>query len=354
MSIYSERIKRLMEVVKSQHASDLHLTIGRRPTIRLSGTLIPLNDEPILTPEDTFEFMVALLPDNQKRQFLEEKQIDLAYSLDQTSRFRINAFMQRGGVGIAMRYIPFEIPSIEDLSLPPILRDFALMQQGFFLVVGPVGQGKTTTLASLIQIINKEREEHIVTIEDPIEYLHTQDKSIIDQREIGIDAIDFSSALHAAFRQDVNVILIGEMRDAETMSAAVTAAETGHMVFATLHTNDAVQTISRIIDSFPSSQQNQVRSQLSSSLSGIFSQRLIAKQGGGVVPTYELLINTNASANLIRESRIHEIPSIIQTNRDVGMISMESRLADLVRQQLISIETARAYTQYPDLLERLI
>jgi twitching motility protein PilT len=354
MSRHFDQLKRFMEIVRNEGASDLHLSIGRYPSVRLDGRLTSLAGETVIIPEDTFEYMSSLLSEDQKKIFLIDKQIDLAYSLDRDTRFRVNIFMQRGGVGIAMRHIPREIPTLESLNLPLTLKEFALRQQGFFLVVGPVGQGKTTTLASMIQIINTEREEHILTIEDPIEHLHFQDKSIIDQREIGIDARDFASALHAAFRQDVNVIMVGEMRDVDTMSAAVTAAETGHLVFSTLHTNDAVQTINRIVDSFPAGQQNQIRSQISSSLSGIFSQRLVPKIGGGVIPAYELLINNTAISNLIRENRIHEIPSIIQTNRDAGMISMEYCLADLVRSQQITVDTGLAFTQYPDILSRLI
>jgi twitching motility protein PilT len=250
--------------------------------------------------------------------------------------------------------IPAEIKTLADLNLPPVLESFARKKQGFFLCVGPVGQGKTTTLASLLEMVNSERPEHIVTIEDPVEYLYQPKKSIVDQREVGLDTKDFYTALVGALRQDVDVILVGEMRDKETIAAAVTAAETGHLVFSTLHTNNASQTIDRIIDSFPSDQQDQIRVQLSNSLAGIFSQRLIPRISGGMVPAYELLINNNASANLIREKRTHEIDTIIETGSEHGMISMNRTLADLVRKGEITPENAMLNSFRPEILEKMI
>jgi len=247
-----------------------------------------------------------------------------------------------------------KIRSLEELGLPPWLANFAKKQQGFFLVVGPVGQGKTTTLAALIELINTERTEHIVTIEDPIEYLFTQKKSMIEQREVKIDTKDFPTALRSAFRQDIDVIMIGEMRGIETMSAAVTAAETGHLVFSTLHTNDAAQTIDRIIDSFPAEQQQQIRLQLAGSLLGIFSQRLVPRISGGLIPAFELLIKNTAVANLIRERRTHEINTVIETSSDQGMIDMNRSLAELVRRGEITAESAFSRSLDPKILERLL
>jgi twitching motility protein PilT len=253
-----------------------------------------------------------------------------------------------------LRYIPKEIRSISELNVPSILESFARREQGFFLVVGPVGQGKSTTLAALVELINTERMEHIVTIEDPIEQVYVPKQSLIDQREVGIDTDSFSTALYAAFRQDVDVLLVGEMRDPETMAAAVTAAETGHLVFSTLHTNNAAQTIDRIIDSFSASQQEQVRLQLASALSGIFSQRLIPRVSGGLIPAFELLINNKAVANLIREKRTHEINTVIETSQQDGMIDFNRSLAELVARGEITVENAYSHSLNPNALDRLI
>ena len=350
---YQKHLTDLVEIIESEAASDLHLSIGRHPTIRVAGTLIPLVKYPKLSGSDTLEFLTLLLTPEEKEKFLLDKEIDFSYQ-HQEIRFRGNGFVQRGGVGVALRYIPREIPSLEDLRLPPILESFANRKQGFFLVVGPVGQGKTTTLASMIDIINTRRQEHIVTIEDPIEYIHVQKQSIIDQREVGVDTHGFAPALRSVFRQDANVILVGEMRGIETIGTAVTAAETGHLVFATLHTNDAAQTISRIIDVFPAAQQGQIRSQLASSLTGIFSQRLVPRDEGGVVPAYELLINNEAVGNLIREKRVHEIASVIETGMEQGMVHMDRSLAELVKGGEVSMERAEKYSTRPQLLSRYV
>lgn len=257
-------------------------------------------------------------------------------------------------MGIALRLIPNVIRDFTELSLPPILQSFTQRSQGFFLCVGPVGQGKSTTLAAMVNTINKTRAEHIVTIEDPIEYVYKEEKSLVDQREVGLDTKSFETALNAALRQDVDVILVGEMRNTETIAAAVTAAETGHLVYSTLHTNDAAQTINRIVDSFPGSQQEQIRVQLASSLIAIFSQRLIPRIAGGLVPAYELLINNSAVANLIRDNRIHEIQSVIETGLEQGMIDMNRSLARLVQNGEISVENAFTYAVNPKGLERLL
>jgi twitching motility protein PilT len=288
------------------------------------------------------------------RRFIENKELDFSYQYKDLARFRGNAFIQQGYFGVALRLIPKQIKALNELGLPSSLENFVRRKQGFFLVVGPVGQGKSTTLASMIEMVNQERAEHIVTIEDPIEYVYDQKKSIIDQREVGIDTNTFESALTEALRQDVNVILVGEMRNHETMAAAITAAETGHLVFSTLHTNSAAQTIDRIIDTFPANQQDQIRVQLASALSGVFSQRLIPRISGGMIPAYELLVANAAVANLIREKRTHEINTIIETGVAEGMIDMNRCLADLVRRGEISIEDAYQRSLNPKVLERLL
>lgn len=354
MSDYKKEIDELIEIVISEGGSDLHISNGRHPTIRVLGTLVPLVKKPLLSPKDTLGLVEVILPEGKMQTFLDTKELDFSYAYKDRARFRCNAFWSSGSAGIAMRMIPKNIPALEELNLPESLADFARIQQGFFLVVGPVGQGKTTTLASMIELINKERAEHIITIEDPVEYVYEQKQSIIDQREIGIDAPDFHSALRGTFRQDVDVILVGEMREPETIATAVTAAETGHLVFSTLHTNNAAQTIDRILDSFPPEQQPQIRAQLSNTLTGIFSQRLLPRVSGGVIPAYELLVNNSAVANLIREGRTHEIDSIIQTGLEQGMVDMNRGLAELVGKGEITIETARAYSLKPQILERLL
>ncbi len=346
-------IKDLIAAVEQQNASDLHLGEGRVPSARISSLLIPLEKFGVLSRDDLGTILEDILPTGKKDEFLKNKEVDFSYATHNI-RFRGNAFFQQGQIGIALRLIPKHIRTLEELRLPGILETFTRRTQGFFLVVGPVGQGKSTTLASMVELINQERPEHILTIEDPIEYQYEPKKSIIDQREIGIDTNDFHTALVSMVRQDINVVLLGEMRDPETISAAVTAAETGHLVFSTLHTNNAPQTIDRIIDSFPSSQQPQIRTQLSSSLSGIFSQRLIPRIAGGVVPAYELLITNTAVSNLIRESRTHEIPSVIETGSQDGMIDFNRSLADLVRAGEITVENAYHHSLNPKILEKLL
>jgi len=351
---YKKELIELIEIVVQEGASDLHLSEGKEPIIRVSGSLLPLIKKPKLSANDTLGFVTELLKPEQKKLFLETQEVDFSFAYKDRIRFRGNAFFQQGTISVALRLIPREIKPLEELNLPPILAEFTKREQGFFLLVGPVGQGKSTTLASLIEMINQERAEHIVTIEDPIEYLFEQKKSLIDQREVRIDTEDFPVALRQVFRQDVDVIMIGEMRSPETISTAVTAAETGHLVFSTLHTNNAAQTIDRIIDSFPSGQQEQIRIQLAGSLAGIFSQRLIPRISGGLVPAYELLINNAAVANLIREKRSHEINTVIETGADQGMIDMNRSLADLVRRGEITVENAFMRSLNPKVLERLV
>jgi len=351
---YKKELEDLILTVVREGGSDLHLSTKRHPTVRVSGNLVPLVKKEILTPEDTLGFVGELLSKEQKEEFLRVKEMDFSYNFGKEARFRGNAFFQRGSVGVALRLIPRKIKTLAELNLPDLLSDFARKKQGFFLTVGPVGQGKSTTLASMIQMINNERTEHIITIEDPIEYMFEEDKSIIDQREVRIDTRDFYTALRSAFRQDVDVMMIGEMRGTETISTAVTAAETGHLVLSTLHTNNAAQTIDRIIDSFPPEGQNQIRVQLAGSLLGIFSQRLIPRISGGMIPAYELLINNNAVSNLIREGRTHEINVVIETGSESGMIDMNKSLAELVRAGEIRPEDAYTYSFNPKGLEKLI
>jgi twitching motility protein PilT len=351
---YKQLLNELIDAVIKQSGSDLHLSEGRHPTFRISGDLVPLLQRPELTKDDTDGLLRELVEDTKLEKFQKTFELDFSYAHNDGNRFRGNAFVQQGHVGIVLRLIPKEIKTLQELNLPAILEEFARKKQGFFLLVGPVGQGKTTTLASMVELINQERAEHIITIENPTEYIYQQKKSIIDQREVHIDTESFHKALVGSLRQDVDVILVGEMRDQDTISAAVTAAETGHLVLSTLHTNNASQTIDRIIDSFAADQQDQIRIQLAGSLLGIFSQRLIPRISGGMVPAYELLVNTTAVQNLIREKRTHEIDTVIETGMDHGMIDMNRTLADLVRRGEITVENAYLHSFRPKVLERLI
>ncbi len=351
---YKKELQELIETLMKEGGSDLHLSEGRHPMVRVAGFLVPLMHKDVLTAKDTAGILDALLGKENRDLFYQNREIDFSWSYDGKARFRGNGFFQRGSVSIALRLIPTTIKTLAELSLPPILETFTKKEQGFFLVVGPVGQGKTTTLAAMVEMINADRAEHIVTIEDPIEFIYEQKKSIIDQREVRVDTADFHSALTSVFRQDIDVLMVGEMRDPETISTAVTAAETGHLVLSTLHTNNAAQTIDRIIDSFPSDQQEQIRAQLSESMTGIFSQRLIPRVSGGLIPAYELLINTNAVANLIREKRTHEINTMIETGLDQGMIDMNRSLAELARAGEITVENAYLYSLNPKALAKLI
>ncbi len=351
---YVKELEDLVNTVVKEGASDLHISEGRQPNIRVSGFLIPLVKKSASTSDDIKGLLKQLLTPENHEMFLKKHEIDFSYSCKDGTRFRGNGFYQQGKVSIALRLIPQKIRTLQELNLPSILETFTRKQQGFFLVVGPVGHGKTTTLASMIEMINETRAEHILTIEDPIEYLYQPKKSLIDQREVRLDTSDFHTALVSMFRQDIDVVLIGEMRGIETISTAVTAAETGHLVFSTLHTNNASQTINRIIDSFPPGQQDQIRVQLASSLTGIFSQRLIPRISGGLVPAYELLISNSAVSNLIREKRIHEINTVIETSSNEGMIDMNRCLAELVRAGEITVENAYLHSSNPKNLERMI
>ncbi len=349
---YKKELEELILTVIHEDGSDLHLGAGRMPVVRVSGELIFLTKHAVLTKEDMLGFLGVLLEKSKIDKFKEEQEADFSYDFKGEARLRGNAFFQKGLINMVFRLVP-KVQSVEDLNLPPILSEMARKKQGFFLVVGPVGQGKSTTLSAMINVINNEQARNIITIEDPIEHVYVPNKSIISQREVGIDTKDFHAALKSVFREDVNVIMVGEMRTPETIATAVTAAETGHLVLSTLHTNNASQTIDRIIDSFPGEQQDQIRTQLASSLLGIFSQRLVPRIAGGLIPAYELLLNNNAVANLIREKRTHEIDVVIETGSEQGMVDLNHSLLELVRTGEISIENAYQYSLNPKGLERL-
>jgi len=322
----------------------LHISPGHYPSIRIDGRLIQVADKQILDKEISEGIVLELVGSERKDRFISEKELDFSYEYAQKYRFRVNTYNTRGGMAASLRLIPNKIRTIEELGLPPIIKIFSRLSQGFVLVVGPNGHGKSTTLSAIIDLVNKERAEKIVTIEDPIEYIFTPDKSIIDQREIYQDTFSFHKALRSTFRQNVNIIMVGEMRDYETMSAAVTAAETGHLVLASLHTNSASQTIERIIDSFPPNQQTQIRNQLANTISGIISQRLIQRIKGGLVPATEVMIATTAVRTLIRDNRPRQLDLVIETSQDVGMMPLDRSLADLVRRKEISIDRAEFYS----------
>ncbi|MFA6354094.1 MAG: PilT/PilU family type 4a pilus ATPase [Candidatus Paceibacterota bacterium] len=354
MDNYTEKLTELLIATAKQSASDLHIAVGRRPTLRIDGVLVPLQQEIIVTPQVAEGLISALLTPEQKERFLREKQLDFAYSLEDKARFRVNVYFQRGYMAAALRLIPTRIRSIEELRLPPILHDFAKLSQGFILLVGPAGHGKSTTLAAILDEINHSRTEHIITVEDPIEYLFTQDRSIISQREVENDTEDFHSGLRTILRQDPDVIMVGEMRDASSISTAMTAAETGHLVFSTLHTNSASQTIDRVIDSFPPEQQGQIISQIAATLVAIVSLRLIPRLGGGRVPAAEIMIMNPAIRNLIRERKVYQTDLVVETSLQEGMVSLNRSLAKLVKEKQVSIETAELYSLNPAELRILL
>lgn len=357
MENYQEKLKDLLIATAKQNASDLHLAVGRKPTLRIDGSLVALQKEPILTPEAAEGLISALLIPEQKEKLLRDKQLDFAYNLEDKARFRVNVYFQRGYLAAALRTIPTRIRTIEELLLPPILHDFTRLSQGFILVVGPAGHGKSTTLAAILDEINHARADHIITIEEPIEYVFTQDRGIISQREVGIDTPTFHEGLRTLLRQDPDVIMIGEMRDTESISTAMTAAETGHLVFSTLHTNSASQTVDRIIDSFLAEQQGQVISQLAATLVAIVSERLLPRLGGGRVPAMEVMIVNPAIRNLIRERKVYQIDLVIETSFQEGMITLNRSMANLVKRKEVSLEAAELYSPNPSelriLLERI-
>ncbi len=351
---YKKKLNELMLLTAQQGGSDLHIGVGRRPTIRVDSVLIPISKEPILSKEDAEGLVLALLTPENKDRFLKLRQLDFSFNYEDKARFRINVYQQRGFLAAALRLIPAEIKTIEELNLPPVLHDFTKMNHGFVLVVGPAGHGKSTTLAALLDEINHQRNEHIITVEDPIEYLFSQDRCIISQREVGADALSFHEALRAILRQDPDVLMVGEMRDPETIATAMTAAETGHLVFSTLHTNSAAQTVDRIIDSFPPEQQGQIVSQLASTLVAIVSERLVPRVGGGRVPATEIMLTNAAIRNLIRERKIYQIDLVIETSVQEGMISLNRSLVNLVKRKEVSLEVAESFSLNPAELRILL
>ena len=347
-------IDELLEIMVNNNASDLHLAVGLPPMMRIDGELKPTRYE-VMTPPISQRMIYDILTDDQIQRFETNLELDCSYQMRQVARFRVNVFRDKGTVASALRLIPQKVPTIQQLGLPAIVEDLARRPRGLVLVTGPTGSGKSTTLASIIHQINTERAEHIITVEDPIEYLHTHKKSIINQRELGQDTLTFNAALRSALREDPDVILVGEMRDLETIQLAITCAETGHLVMATLHTNNAAESVDRMIDVFPADEQEQIRVQLSNNLVAIMSQQLLPRAGQpGRVAAIEVMIASSAIRNLIRENKAHQMHSIIQTSAEAGMQSMDQALRDLYKQSLITYDTAMRRSPNPDELEKLI
>lgn len=337
-------IQTYLETAVRRNASDLHITVGKPPILRLDGELTNIDDKP-LKPEDTSAMVKELIPENRFAAFEERGELDFNYSIGRMGRFRVNAYKQRGSYGMALRVVYGSIPGLDELGLPLVVSELARKQRGLILVTGPTGSGKSTTLAAMVDLINTERSCHIITLEDPIEYLHSHKRSIVNQREVGNDTQSFANGLRAALREDPDVILVGEMRDLETIATAITAAETGHLVLSTLHTNGAANTVDRIIDVFPPHQQEQVKVQLSGVLNGIISQQLLVKNGmKGRVGAFEIMISTNAIRNLIREGKTHQLQSNIQTGGKFGMQTMDKALLDLYHKGIISRDNALTYS----------
>jgi twitching motility protein PilT len=336
-------INELFKAASKNKASDLHLIVGKPPILRIDGELRMISSEPELTKEVAERMIFSILTERQKNKFLEERELDISYEIPKFSRYRVNLHWEKDNVGLVARVISNDVPSMDTLDLPPVVHKMIEQNSGLILVTGPTGCGKSTTLAAMVEKINQIRFANIITLEDPIEFIHKPAKSIIKQRQLGSDMLTFGDALRHVLRQDPNVIMVGEVRDLETMSATITLAETGHLVLATLHTHNAAQTIDRVIDVFPPHQQAQVRLQLSISLSGVISQQLLPKVGGGRIASREILINTPAVANIIRENKIPQIKSVIQTSAEEGMFSMEQHIKELLKQNLIEESTALAY-----------
>lgn len=347
-------VQELLEIVLRKDASDLHLIPGMSPTIRVDGELIPLTTYPSLSQAEVEALTFQLTRPEQKELLLVNKEIDFSFAYGEFARFRVNAYYQKGALSAALRLIPIKVRGIDELNLPKICHVFTRIRQGFILVTGPTGHGKSTSLAAMINEINTTRNCHIVTIEDPIEYVYPKGRSIISQRELHLDTHSWDIALRSALREDPDVVLVGEMRDYETIAAAITIAETGHLVFATLHTNSAGQTIDRIVDVFPENQQPQVRMQLSNILEAVISQRLVPAINGGRLPVAEILLGTNAVKTTIREGKTHLIDNIIQTSGELGMVSLDGSLARLVREGKVALDVAQSYSLRPDELLRLV
>ncbi len=336
-------IQQLLQYVIDNKASDLHVVVGAPPTVRLDGVLMPVVAEEAVTALAAQQLINGVLSAEQKEVLTVNRELDFSFTLAEKARFRVNAYQQKGSVAAAFRLVPAVIPGIDQLGLPKICHQFAALKQGFILVTGPTGHGKSTTLAAILEEINKTRPVHIVTIEDPVEYVYSSTRALVSQREIRQDTHSWEIALRSVLREDPDVVLVGEMRDFETIAAALTIAETGHLVFATLHTNSAAQTVDRIVDVFPESQQAQARLQLSANLEAVLSQRLIPKIAGGRVVAYEIMLATPAIKTTIREGKTHLIDNIIMTSAESGMVTLESSLAGLVKSGAISLETAQAY-----------
>jgi len=347
-------IKNLLQLTVDRKASDLHIIPGIPPHIRIEGVLSPIPHEANLTPEVIETMITEILNSEQIERLNVNKELDFSLSFDNKARFRVNAYTQKGKYAVAFRQIPILVPELENLSLPNILHQFTGLRQGFILVTGPTGHGKSTTLAAMLNEINKNRSEHIVTIEDPIEFVFKPEKSIISQREMGTDTHSWQVALRSALREDPDVVLVGEMRDYDTISSAITVAETGHLVFSTLHTNSAAQTIDRIVDVFPDEQQDQIRLQLSNVIEAVFSMRLIPSTSGKRVVAYEVMLGTSAIKHSIREGKTHQIDNIIQTSTEIGMKTLEMSLAELVNNGTVTLETAQNFSVRPEELQRLV
>ncbi|OGM20785.1 type IV pili twitching motility protein PilT [Candidatus Woesebacteria bacterium RIFCSPLOWO2_01_FULL_37_19] len=347
-------IKDLLQLTVDKNASDLHMLSGIPPYLRVEGVLFPISSETAFTPETIEKIAKEILTAEQLERLTVNKEIDFSLPFSQDARFRVNAYTQKGTMAIAFRRIPLEIPKIDDLGLPKLLHTFTGLKQGFVLVTGPTGHGKSTTLASMINEINESRAEHIVTIEDPVEFIFKPINSIISQREMGFDTHSWQIALRSALREDPDVVLVGEMRDYETIASALTVAETGHLVFATLHTNSAAQTIDRIVDVFPDEQQEQVRLQLSNVIEAVFSMRLVPSVTGKRVVGFEVMLGTSAIKTAIREGKTHQIDNIIQTSTEVGMNTIEMSLANLVKSGKIDLKAAQTYSLRPEELNRLV
>ena len=347
-------IAELLQLAIQQQASDIHVVVGVPPMLRIHGQLSMVANEPAAGAEKASELVLGLMTPQQKDILLTNREIDFSYSFAGQARFRVNAYFEKGAMAAALRLIPSKIKTVDELRLPRVCHSFTSLKQGFILVTGPTGSGKSSTLAAMIEEINANRAENILTIEDPIEFLYVPKKSIVSQREMHSDTHSWTVALKSALREDPNVVLVGEMRDYETIAAAITVAETGHLVLATLHTNSAAQSIDRMIDVFPAHQQAQVRQQLASSLEGILSQRLVPSLKGGRVPAIEVLLATPAVRNLIREGKSHQIDSVIQTSMELGMMTLEMSLASWVKSGEVSIEVAQSYSLRPQELMRLV
>lgn len=342
-----ESIDRYLARLWDCGATDLLITANSKPLLRIDGVLVPIEDEPPLTEEATASLVLGILTEELRQELRKHKEVDFSFAWGDVARFRANCFFQQGTMAMALRAIPLRIPSFDELGLPPVMEYFASLPQGFVLVTGPTGSGKSTTLASLIDYINEHRACHILTIEDPIEYVHRHKRAAVNQREVGFDTHSFSRALRSALREDPDVILVGEMRDPETIAFALTIAETGHLVFATLHTNDAAQALDRISDIFPPERQNQIRVQLAASLAGVVSQRLLPRIGGGQIAAFEVLVANAAIRNLIRDGKTHQIRNVVSSSRGEGMCTLESSLNELLTAGVITWEDAVARSLFP-------